>query len=603
MITNSYQGYNTPNAGIQMHDVNGVRIQRCTFLNSNNLFTDLGEYGTAIKALSAGFRVFPQIKNGEVLGCHFEGWYQAISASTAMANRSFEVTHSSFKRNQYGIVCQMVNEPTIIYNEFDMGELPDNAPLGDQFGIFLQGPIAGMDIENNTFVCNPVTGGQCPQPTIISTGIISVGLGEFTNIIQMNTFQGIEHGNVANRENRGGVQLLRGLIYLCNDNINLRGYDFSICDTEYVDAIDPDQQFNNLPAGNTFSVDHILAANHFRNEESTQIVEYHYFNQGTNEKPTDYLGLDLDENFEASECTTNLEDFPGPVVDVHEPERSNLSGLKSSFLSHSDTLELWNDSLNQAIANNDQPAIDSFTLKVSDKHTTVDQLNQDILQLVSTDTASFDFMDYMDWIDQIDSYESDLWRVREYVARGDMTNAHAVFDKIATKHTLDSLRQIDVSNAGVILDMLDSMHYTSLYPQQLDTLVAIEAAAPGVASSWANGILGLYNMNAPLEYVLCPSIPLQPATATGERGLENELLQVYPLPALSEVTFKLSDTVQDAGQMELFVFQSNGSLILKRSMNYPTFTWNTTDLPKGLYLYALFHKDTGSTVTGKIILQ
>ncbi len=606
---NNYQGYSPPYAGVDMEGIQGVRFERCTFMNSNTSYSNVYEYGYGIKAVSAGFKVYPQIKLGQKYPSRFEGLYIGISAGTVGQNREYEVNHTEFKSCAFGIHNSMVSEATMLYNDFDMGELPGGITQGDQFGIFLEGGIDGLDIENNEFKCNPVGFGGCPLSQIVTTGVLASNLGDYTQAIRGNIFDGIENGIVANGLNtiEGPLGGGTGLHFVCNNNSQITGLDISIGNTVLLDVIRRIQKNGIYPAGNTFSADNPFVGNNFFNEESdpnANQIDYFYYDMGLNEYPADVYQIQRPLMTVVSQCQSDFPDFPGgSVVNVHEPGRVNLLSTKAEFYAQKDTFNQLLVLYNAAVSSENQILIDYYFDLLTIRGSKVDAINQDVLQLVSTDTATYDLNEYMLWIGNIDNYTSDLWRAREYGSRGDTSQANSILNNIGVKWALNPEQQTDFDNILVISGMLERRSIEYFMPSQLDTIRNIANLGLGISSTWARAILSMHGEIVPPYYKLCQGIPQQAPLVTATNTPfddQTSIVQIAPNPSNGYITFTFAE--ETVTPFNLDIYNVSGRMVYTTNVQTSEFVWDGSNAQEGIYFYTVRDRD-GRSSSGKIIIQ
>jgi subtilisin family serine protease len=335
----NYHGAETFYKHVDLALVNGVKFNACKFiLSPDTPFT--ADHNMAIGSYGAGFSatgictIFGQYECLSYDSCSFTGFHWAINATNAsQTTNTFNVGHSIFNNNAYGIRTSNINNFTVLNSEFNIGyNEPESDPCATEgkaasgYGIHMTS-CTGFAIEVNYFT--KASG----APTGNYTGILCKNSETVHDVIYLNTFTGLSYGNFAEGDNRYDSDDQFGLEYQCNFNTG-NNRDFIV-----TGGVDPRIRgymgSMSREAGNIFSTGVELPDGHFKNT-GLQVINYCYNtnppvyytpfyvmpipNAGANTCPSNYGGgsggstkdvlLTEDEKQEAElEFATNLIDF------------------------------------------------------------------------------------------------------------------------------------------------------------------------------------------------------------------------------------------------------------------------------------------------------
>src|SRR5690606_36945194 len=141
-------------------------------------------------------------------------------------NMPFAVYSSRFDEVFFGITVSGVHGADIMHNAFNFGQTHPISGDRDQVGIYFAAPQQFGSIQENTFERTTGNAGR-------AYGIVCNGTGPFANVIRKNAFAGMFIANQAFGPNSGGPLFIDpGLRYLCNQNDNPNGRDFSVPEIE-----------------------------------------------------------------------------------------------------------------------------------------------------------------------------------------------------------------------------------------------------------------------------------------------------------------------------------------------------------------------------------
>ena len=157
-VTDNDYPHTTPfNSFIYMSGVNGVNIAGTTFANEREIEgNSIDDWGYGIQSVDAGF-IVTSSPNGMVFPptsftfSGFSGLGYGIQAQTSVVPRPYIVRQTNFDRCFVGIRNWSVDAATILFNNFNLGDLPSTVPTGDQVGLIFETDVSGFTCEENEF--------------------------------------------------------------------------------------------------------------------------------------------------------------------------------------------------------------------------------------------------------------------------------------------------------------------------------------------------------------------------------------------------------------------------------------------------------------------
>ncbi len=300
---------------ILLYGVSGVVFNGCTFTNATqttNKGTGIycapgpGKWlGCGFKALSICSYPISPCPEGALDCCRFENLEKGIVAINT-GIYTINVENAIFTNNSYGIKMTNVNNASILFSEFELGqasekELENCGSKATAFGIFMDN-CTGFAIEENHF-----TKAQ-GAPTGTFTGIY-IAETQAADQVYKNYFDGLSYGNYAVGKNWKQTYTWQGLAYYCNENTG-NWKDFNIIKNSQVPPIGGIQNpigSTQMTAGNTFSE---FAVSNFYNMGDYWISYYYYA---------------------PSPGNTNTPYFPDAVYRIY---RYEVVGVQNQCLSH-----------------------------------------------------------------------------------------------------------------------------------------------------------------------------------------------------------------------------------------------------------------------------
>jgi len=269
-------------AFIYMLDVYGIDIKGSTF--NNNLTAEPSGHGInayhchlSVGAMCGNTQISP-CPEGSLLISSFTNLTKGVNLISA-GTYTLTVNNARFYDNSNGIFLDAVNNATLLFNEFYIGETDegDEQQCGTNiasYGINISNSI-GFTIEENEF---SKAQGSPPGNYI---GIRLTDCPSESDVIYLNEFDGLSVGIQAegfNRPPNGGDET--GVTYLCNRNTG-NSYDFYVADNSTVGGYMGDR---NYPSGNTLSAG---AVKQFQNDYTEAII-YYYKHEEIDQRLTNY---------------------------------------------------------------------------------------------------------------------------------------------------------------------------------------------------------------------------------------------------------------------------------------------------------------------------
>jgi len=217
-----------PEKFIHFDNIKGINVKGCSFINSRpEEETEMNERGVGIYSEDANFTVTDYCLDPP--GCEdlipsvFQLLNYGVEAFKEETTKSFDVNNSNFYNNLTGIYIKGVDNPEIIFNNFELKSVSLFHQPGDIFGgLYLDG-APRFTVEENYFYNED---SYDPQSEISSIGITVSNCGDLQNIIYRNTFDRLHLAILAQGRNRG-TSISTGLKLHCNvctNNMN----DFAV---------------------------------------------------------------------------------------------------------------------------------------------------------------------------------------------------------------------------------------------------------------------------------------------------------------------------------------------------------------------------------------
>ncbi|MEQ1746672.1 MAG: zinc-dependent metalloprotease [Saprospiraceae bacterium] len=595
-ITDNDYPHNMPfNSFIYLSGVNGVHIDGTTFTNERDIDgTSIHNWGYGIQSVDAGFTVTSS-PDGIIFPppsytfSGFRGLGYAVHSQTSVVNRPYMVRQANFDRNFVGIRNWSVDGATILFNNFNLGDLPSTVPTEDAVGVIFETDVSGFTCEENEFA--RVTG-----PAVTTIGSICINTGDQHKEIRRNTYTGLHIGNLANQQNavinhpNNPNPVFRGLYYDCNFNFNVAngtGIDFSVPNGDVrprqgLEAFLPNGTIGYSAAGNRFSYTGIDFSN------LGAATSYYFDPLSANHEPQTTQGLFQKLNAEVNTC---IQSFCEPPCKTYV----ELEGIKDGYFAKKASL----DALNSTIGTN--PTEQQLAARAYYQYS-MDQDAYLIALHMMYDTVHYNADSLRTWIANMNSVEGDLWLANHYLAHGAAQQANTVLDAMPTKHHLTAEKQVDIFDFKVISNAIFGQDPNYLHEAALQTIMPIAFGEDGWARGWARRLLTQqqHSWHFAPEYV-----------KYGEEGGERQgvawqtalasTLQIQPNPASDHVVFTMPASTAASDVLRIF---NVGGKVVATFTNLQTgvdLTWQTGNTPSGVYYYHFF--SDGKPHSGKILLN
>jgi hypothetical protein len=591
---------------LHLRGVRGVGITGNSFTNSQSTSPGgIVGYGYGIHATDAGFSV-QSACNGSTFPCtnythtQFTNLGYAIYTANVVGNRPFNVQRARFNGCYFGIYNKAVSQGTLLFNVFNLGNVPD-ASLAQgqyaQFGTFFEAAMSGFTFQENTF--QKVAGNVANM-----VGSYSKDLAFFDgNVLRRNTYNGVRFGNIAENNNASyGVSPPRGLHYLCNINTEVAAADFSVLAGSNIRRdqgllVDPTiPSFN--AAGNRFS----QIAIDFQNLEGWDI-RYHKNPNTPLEDPITVSG-----NF--SEIFANPNTCPSIYCDPPCKTPAELEIIKLGYFVRKGEYNAAKTSYDAAVANGNTLLAEQKGHEMAYARYDMDEASFMVTLHMLYDTATFHRDSLRAWFARMDNPGAQLQLARDYLAQGQSSQAAAALLQAAMLFGLNSDDAADFSDLSDIVNLIGSQSVYSLNTQTLGALGSYANGNASEAAVLAQNIREMYGSHYPPRYQL----PDEGGERSGEGSREalpifadGLVLTASPNPASGNVTFAIEGKALEGMQLALNVTDLNGKTLWSQRLsgNGPmvNVVWNTAQAPNGIYVYNLASKDRRYSLTGKIVVQ
>lgn len=599
-------GYPNPlpfEAFLYMKGVRGVRITGSSFTNSQS--TSPGSivgYGYGIHATDAGFRV-QSACNGNTYPCNdythttFDNLGYAIYTANVVGNQPFSVQRARFNGCYFGIYNKAVSQGTLLFNVFNLGNVPDASLTQDQFGTFFEAGMSGFTFQENTYQ-------QVAGNVANTVGSYSKDLAFFDgNVLRRNTYNGVRFGNIAEKTNAWyGTSPPRGLHYLCNTNTGVTAADFSVLSGSNIrrdQGLEVQGQTNTFnAAGNRFS----QIAVDFQNLGGWEI-RYHKNPNAPLEDPITVSG-----NF--TEIIANPNTCPTIYCDPPCKEQSELEIIKSDYFVRKGEFDSAKTSYDAAVANGNTLLAEQKGHEMAYARHAMDEASFMVTLHLLYDTATFHPDTLQAWFARMDNPAAQLQLAREYLANGQPDMAGTVLSQAAAVFGLNEEDAADFSDLVDIVNLIDTQSVYALDAQTLDALDGYTGGDGLEAAVLAQNIKTMYGNHYPPRYQLPGEVGERSSMGNKETQpnvADGMTLIASPNPSSGDVTFNINGKALEGTELTLSVTDLNGKLVWSQRItgegNHVSEVWNTSTVPKGIYVYRLASQDGRYSLAGKIAIQ
>ncbi|MBK8192662.1 MAG: T9SS type A sorting domain-containing protein [Lewinellaceae bacterium] len=597
-VTDNDYPHSTPfNSFIYMSGVNGVNIAGTTFTNERDIEgSSIDDWGYGIQSVDAGFTVTSSA-NGIVYPpssytfSGFSGLGYAIQAQTSTVNRPYIVRQTNFDRNFVGIRNWSVDGATILFNNFNLGDLPSTQPTSDAVGVIFETDVSGFTCEENEFA--KVAG----PDGVEAIGTISINTGDQHKQIRRNTYTGLNIGNLANQQNafinppNSQDPIFRGLYYDCNRNFNVvsqTGIDFSVPDgiirpRQGLETSLPGGEIGYNAAGNRFSYTGIDFSNF------SAAINYYFDPLSANHEPLiTQGGLNAVTEISADDNTCT-QSFCEPPCRTD----TELESIKLDYYVKKASLT----ALNATIGTN--PTEQQKAARAYYQYN-MDQAAYIVALHMMYDTIHYNLDSLRAWVANMNSIEGDLWLATDYLASGASQQTNAVLDAMPVKHRLTTEKQADIFAVKTIANAIAGQDPNNLGEAALQTLQPVAFGGHGWARGWARRLLTQHGWHFAPEYV-------KYGEGGGERqGMAEQTalastLQVQPNPASDHVVFIMPANTAASDILRIFDASGRVVAVFTNLQAGDNLTWQTGNTTTGIYYYHFI--SDGKPLGGKILLN
>jgi hypothetical protein len=269
-IAADYPATHTFYKHVDLNQVNGIKFKGCDFSLSPDA-NNVSDYNQAIAAYSAGFKVEARC-TGLTTPCSawdkstFNGFRVGVyAAHGTLSTYSYLINRAIFTGNSIGVLSNNVDNAIVINSDFYSAKNQYNWE-DCTYGIFVESG-AGFTFEENKFFKQA----GAPLSNYIGIGAFNC---ETVSDIYKNEFTGLTAGNLAFGKNYEGIDLYKGLEYICNTNTG-NWADFYVTGKDSIptNGVQSKQGSTLMPARNQFSP--TGATWHFYNE-TKNLIGYYY---------------------------------------------------------------------------------------------------------------------------------------------------------------------------------------------------------------------------------------------------------------------------------------------------------------------------------------
>lgn len=412
-------------------NIKGIRINGSEFINNSGIFTN--SYG--IYASNMGFTVDNTSLSSPYSVTHsrFYGFGTAIYHSATGGTSTATIRNAEFHNNYIGVELSHTQSAVIAGNKFNVPLVLSLSPtLPSRYFTYASFRTVGImlhyanlfSIYNNDFRCESY--GRSSSSDNNTVGVLAYNTGSQNNSIYNNTFKGLGIANLANYNNRYG---LNGLWYKCNNmsgndyDIAVRGsFPGSVADGNAGHGIRNFQGLPSgysimgypfgLPAGNTFSSGSSL--NIFKSMDECRPFEYYCATPSFGGLP---------------------ENLPGvPGITGYVFDGTVLPNIRFLSAPNQCNLDIYSP-LGVAALGGKQPIYISENWRVDEKYTAITN-NINYYMANEKGAQHRDSLYY--WVSQLNSHDAQLMTADMLLEEGFLDSAFAVYNSIATSFQMST---------------------------------------------------------------------------------------------------------------------------------------------------------------------
>jgi PKD repeat protein len=558
-------------------------------------------WGAGIEASSASFRINSptNVVSGTVIPrCTFSGLGYGVWAYTKdTPTAPFVANLSDFNNCIVGIRNQGITGSTLLYNDFNMGTLPANAPnTFVQAGMVFEGRMDINACQENEFINNNAT---ATHPIV---GINCHNVGYSENLIRKNTFTEMTTGNMAIGLNgNGDAAFPEGLAYLCNTNLNVAGFDIDVAQEDGTTALSSIRLTQGLgadpaarAAGNIFSeAASITPPSGIFNSNAGAVIKYWFdddvANPGNVAPSFAPIGSVLPEDKSENTC---------PVEYCEPPCSSDgvINGLKTGYYAAKAALPQLQ--VNYATKPSQENA-----QALAQARQQMEFNSRMVLLHVMYDTLNYHPDTVYTWVGNRGNVSAELSLSDLKLASGNTTAALAILDQISTKYSLSQSQAADIQSYRNATNLLVGQNLDALSATTI-TALSNYTQAGGQTEAFVKRLLTHNGQYFAPEFVFSQ---LGAGGNDDKSNADLDLVKTYvvaaPNPAKDFVNFRFY-LEENTDSAELVVLDINGKLLLweKVAAGLSSLEWNTDQLPSGIYFYQL-KTARGILQSGKVVLS
>lgn len=592
-----------------LQGVRGIVFRGCSFVNERTGLYPGSVYGRGILSSESGFIVTGYCASAQPYpapcmaanqtGSYFKNLYEGIYVGETdiepKISKSYTVQNAQFDGCWIGIRSESGSRGFIVQNEFIIGNVPYYDGAMNIYGVTLDFAHTTFTLQENVFHLAD----NVPQEVLDVCKMIgsrAYWIGDADNVIRKNYYYNLTIANQSDGDNADATGNT-GLIYLCNENYHIAGYDFNVNNGNGVRAIQGLQLAGGpkIPAGNYFS--HIAALeSDFRNGGSGNI-KYFYNIFANQETPINYTPFFVvtEGETQSRQCESILCERP-PCRSQNEliQEKQDINTAKTQYTS---TRASYLQQPNGPNAPMQKDAMSALQYSIQTK--TFDVLNQLVAE-------AGDRTEYRYWLGNLDLYEADLALACDYLGAGDLTAATTKLNGISGKYGLTGQSLSAFNDYRAILDMV-SNHYQAggnKYNFSKTLLNSLQAYAEQNAYAQVRGLakslLAIYGILYPLEEENASERFALPTSTT-----QVEKITIKPNPADQSVTVTLPDTyARVAMEGRVALYNVYGSILFVQTV--PAFETSVTlrlaEVPKGYY-FVQIRLNNGKSVSLPLVIS
>ena len=586
-------------AFIRLNGVRGIRIwgPDCSNTKTNVICDGTNNdecYGYGIQSDKSGFRVQNsfQTPGGS---SKFTGLIYGIHTTLTPMTKPITINGAIFRDCYKGIYGSHTTGIDISACKFYLGKLPNPAVSDRQFGSILYQTTV-YRYRGNKAYGPPIN----VEKTI---GTCVNDCGDLNNVVFRNTYDNVMIGNVANLTNAGGSMAApRGLLYECNLNNSVYGFDFTqptagdlVRRVQGIIPSAPADPFR--AAGNKFSYNPAVLESDF-SYHGGGILDYRYLPDNPHiagdeaQQPLDFVGLVTTPALE------NLNCYTGNDLEQNLLSGTELQNEKNRYYTNRISYLQANANHASALQSGNTTLAAQYLERAAHNRFEMDESASEVLYSLMRDTLNPQRDSMRRWMLNLETFGADLAVVLDDLDVGETTQAQTAYNAIPNRYTLNAAQQQDFIRFGTIVSVLSTQSMNTLDSTAQQTLLSIAQQTGGFAAQTAKLILSQLGFQFASQECTLPE-----CCQFGQRGSEREQieqlspirLRVYPNPATTEVTF---DLPRFSSLALLKTFDPSGNLVWVHEFHSRA-VWPTEGLPTGLYYYTL-SREGEKTLSGKV---